>query len=177
MANLNKVMLIGRLTRDPEVRTFSNGGKVAKFGFAVNNRKKNQTTGEWEEDPVFIDVDAFSRENGRKLADLVEQYLRKGHQAYIEGNLVLDQWTDKDGQKRSKLKLNLQDLQFLEPKSQDGMGGGGMSQAPRAAASARQSKPTFAGNGGGSPYDEEQGPTDEPPARGGSGGQDEDIPF
>ena len=53
MANLNKVMLIGRLTRDPEVRMFSNGGKVAKFGFAVNNRRKNQQTGQWEDEPVF----------------------------------------------------------------------------------------------------------------------------
>ena len=80
MANLNKVMLIGRLTRDPEVRTFANGGKVAKFGFAVNNRKKNQPTGQWEDEPVFLDVEAFNRENGRKLADLVEQYLKKGDQ-------------------------------------------------------------------------------------------------
>src|SRR5260370_35319196 len=94
MANLNKVMLIGRLTRDPEVRVFSNGGKVAKFGFAVNNRKKNQATGQWEDDPVFIDVDAFNREAGRKLADPVEQYLHKGNQASIEGSLFLDQWDD-----------------------------------------------------------------------------------
>lgn len=131
MANLNKVMLIGRLTRDPEVRTFSNGGKVAKIGFAVNNRKKNQQTGQWEDDPVFIDIDAFNRETGRKLADLVEQYLRKGHQAYIEGNLVLDQWTDKDGQKHSKLKIVLQDVQFLEPRSDGALGDAG-SRASRA---------------------------------------------
>ena len=77
MANLNKVMLIGRLTRDPEVRMFSNGGKVAAFGFAVNNRKKNQATGAWEEVPVYLDVKAFNRETGRKLADTIEQYFRK----------------------------------------------------------------------------------------------------
>src|SRR2546421_13114432 len=78
MANLNKVLLIGRLTRDPEVRTFANGGKVAKFGFAVNNRRKNVSTGQWEDEPVFVDVDVFNRgENGRQ-ADLVEQSLRKG---------------------------------------------------------------------------------------------------
>jgi single-strand DNA-binding protein len=122
MANLNKVMLIGRLTRDPEVRTFPNGGKVAKIGFAVNNRKKNQQTGQWEDVPVFIDVDAFNREQGRKLADLVEQYLRKGHQVYIEGSLVLDQWTSQDGQKRSKLKVVVNDLQFLEPRKDGGSG-------------------------------------------------------
>ena len=102
MANLNKVMLIGRLTRDPEIRTFANGGKVAKFGFAVNNRRKNQQTGQWEDEPVFIDVEAFNRGESGKLADLVEQYLRKGSQVFIEGHLKLDQWTDKDGQKRSE---------------------------------------------------------------------------
>ena len=78
MANLNKVMLIGRLTRDPEMGTFANGGNVAKFGFAVNNRKKNQSTGQWEDDPVFLDVEAFNRETGRKLADLGGAILEKG---------------------------------------------------------------------------------------------------
>jgi single-strand DNA-binding protein len=125
MANLNKVMLIGRLTRDPETRTFTNGGKVANFGFAVNNRKKNQATGEWEEEPVFVDVKAFNRESGRKLADLVEQYLKKGHQAYIEGHLTLDQWTSQDGQKQSKLRVVLDDMQFLEPKAGGSSGEGG----------------------------------------------------
>src|SRR6266480_2955926 len=64
MANLNKVMLIVRLTRDPEVRMFPNGGKVAKFGFAVNNRKKNTQSGQWEDEPVFLDVEAFTRGEG-----------------------------------------------------------------------------------------------------------------
>src|SRR5258708_466222 len=111
MANPNKVMLIGRLTPDPEGRTFSNGGKAAKIGCAVNNRKKNPQSGQWEDEPVFLDIDAFNRET-RKLADLVEQYLHKGHQCYIEGHLVLDQWTDKDGQKRTKLKIVMHDVQF-----------------------------------------------------------------
>src|SRR5438093_7718871 len=92
MANLNKVMLIGRLTRDPEVRMFANGGKVAKFGFAVNNRKKNSQTGQWEDDPVFLEVDAFNRGETGKTADLVES-LHKGSQIFIEGHLVLEQWT------------------------------------------------------------------------------------
>jgi len=176
MANLNKVMLIGRLTRDPEVRTFSNGGKVAKFGFAVNNRKKNQSTGEWEDDPVFLDVEAFNRGETGKQADLAEQYLNKGREVFIEGHLKLDQWTDKEGQKRSRLLVVVENFQFIGPKP-EGMGGGGMSQAPRAATPARQTKPTFANNGGGSQYEEEPAPMDEPPARGGSGGQDDEIPF
>src|SRR6266542_3345211 len=138
MANLNKVMLIGRLTRDPEIRTFTNGGKVAKFGFAVNNRKKNQSTGQWEDDPVFLDVEAFNRGETGKQADLVEQYLHKGHQAYIEGHLQLDQWTDKnDGQKRSKLKIVMDNVQFLEPRKDGEMGGGGMG-APRSSMAPRK---------------------------------------
>jgi single-strand DNA-binding protein len=153
MANLNKVMLIGRLTRDPEVRTFSNGGKVAKIGFAVNNRKKDQATGQWVDDPVYLDIDAFNRETGRKLADLVEQYLKKGHQAYIEGNLVLDQWTDKDGQKRSKLKIVLQDLQFLEPRA-DGDGGRPQRSSQPAPRRAEAGYPSNGGGHGGGYNDE-----------------------
>jgi single-strand DNA-binding protein len=122
MANLNKVLLIGRLTRDPELRTFSNGGKVAKFGFAVNNRKKNSQTGEWEDVPVFLDVEAFNRGDLGKTADRVEQYLRKGMQVFIEGHLVLDQWTTESGEKRSKLKIVVDNWQFAEPR-QDGEGG------------------------------------------------------
>jgi single-strand DNA-binding protein len=139
MANLNKVMLIGRLTRDPEVRAFSNGGKVASFGFAVNNRRKNQQTGQWEEVPVFVDVKAFNRETGRKLADTVEQYLRKGQQVFIEGHLILEEWVGKeDGKKQSKLRVVVDDFQFLE-RREDGAGG-----APRAAARA----PAAVSNGG-----------------------------
>jgi single-strand DNA-binding protein len=163
MANLNKVMLIGRLTHDPEVRTFANGGKVAKIRFAVNNRKKNQQTGEWEHDPVYLDIDAFNRET-RKLADLVEQYLHRGDQAYIEGNLVLDQWVDKDGQKRSKLKVVLQDVQFLEPKAASPEGGG-----MRAAAPARTPARSGAPSSGGEEFDE--------PDNTSHGGQEEEIPF
>src|SRR5437773_1797108 len=121
MANLNKVMLIGRLTRDPEIRTFASGGKVAMFGFAVNNRRKNSSTGQWEDVPVFLDVEAFNRGDYGKKADLVEQYLRKGNQVFIEGHLQLDQWTTQDGQKRNKLKIVLDNMQFLEGRP-DGSG-------------------------------------------------------
>ncbi|HLJ93624.1 MAG TPA: single-stranded DNA-binding protein [Gemmataceae bacterium] len=169
MANLNKVMLIGRLTRDPEVRTFSNGGKVANFGFAVNNRKKNQTTGEWEPEAVFVDIKAFNREKGRQLADLVEQYLRKGHQAYVEGHLQLDQWTSQDGQKQSKLRIVLDDLQFLEPRA-DGAAGETGSRFQRGAGAVR----TPAAAHGSSEYGESAAePEPFAPAERG----DEAIPF
>jgi single-strand DNA-binding protein len=165
MANLNKVMLIGRLTRDPEVRMFANGGKVAHFGFAVNNRKKNAQTGQWEDEPVFIDAEAFNRGDFGKLADLVEQYLHKGNQAYLEGHLKFDQWTGQDGQKKSKLKVVVDNVQFLEPR-QDGGGGGQRTYAPR-------SQPAAASSSNNDFDAPPEGPMDAPPP----GPGEQDIPF
>ena len=167
MANLNKVMLIGRLTRDPEVRTFANGGKVAKFGFAVNNRKKDQQTGQWVDDPVFVDVEVFNRGEQGRQADLVEQSLRKGHQVFIEGHLKLDQWTDQNGQKRSKLMVVVDNFQFLE-RREDGQGGGLRAAGPAPARAA--SRAPGASSPGGEEYDE---PDNVP----GNGGQEDEIPF
>src|SRR5712691_2496723 len=155
MANLNKVLLIGRLTRDPEIRTFANGGKVAAFGFAVNNRKKNQATGQWEDEPVFLDVEAFNRGDFGKLADLTEQYLHKGNQAFIEGHLKLDQWTAQDGQKRSKLKIVVDNVQFLERRPE----GSGYSEG---------------GSRGAAPGSAMRSPTASPPME---GGYDEPMPM
>src|SRR5581483_4918277 len=162
-------MLIGRLTRDPEVRTFSNGGKVAKIGFAVNNRKKNQQTGQWEDDPVFLDCEAFNRNEGRQLADQVEQHLTKGRQIFIEGHLRMDKWTDKEGQNRSKLVVVIDNFQYLEPRP-DGMAppeGGG--RAPRSAPASRRP----AGPPAGDTFDEPE------PEHFDSGGRGEgsEIPF
>jgi single-strand DNA-binding protein len=166
MANLNKVMLIGRLTRDPEVRMFANGGKVAAFGFAVNNRKKNQQTDQWEDEPVFLDVKAFNREVGRKLADLAEQYLKKGHQTYVEGHLVLEQWQDKnDGSKRQKLVVVVDNFQFLEPRAADDGGPRGQRPATRQPAAPMSST-----------HRHEEPESFDPPEGGGSENSD-DIPF
>jgi single-strand DNA-binding protein len=175
MANLNKVMLIGRLTRDPEVRTFSNGGKVAKFGFAVNNKRKNPSTGEMEDDPVFIDVDAFNRGDYGKLADVVEQYLKKGRQIFIEGHLKLDQWTSQDGQKRSKLTVIADNVQFLEPRGEGGPGeGGGRGGAGYSSSSTprRSTAPASAPAGYG-----EHAPEPEPAESADANRPEEEIPF
>jgi single-strand DNA-binding protein len=167
MANLNKVMLIGRLTRDPEVRTFSNGGKVAKFGFAANNRKKNMSTGQWEDEPMFIDVSVFNRGESGRQADLVEQSLRKGHQVFLEGHLVLEQWDDKQtGQKRSKHALVVDNFQFLERREDGGTEGGGRYQRSASTRPAMASAPSHQG------YDDPQ-----PPIQGGPAGGEDDIPF
>jgi single-strand DNA-binding protein len=167
MANLNRVFLIGRLTADPETRSLSSGAKVTKIRFAVNNPTRNQQSGEWEDNPVFVDVDIWN--SGKStLADRAEQSLRKGMQIFIEGRLKLDQWTAQDGQKRSKLFVVASNFQFLEPR---GEGSGGYS---RSAAPAGSNVPAKKSN-----YDEpppggfSDGPPDGPPDLPG----DSDIPF
>lgn len=125
MANLNKVMLIGRLTRDVETRTFSNGGKVAKFGFAVTStRKKNQQTGKWEDEPCFLDVEVFNRGEFGKKADTAEQYLSKGKQIFVEGHLKMENWTSQDGQKRNKIVVVCENFEFLDSREGGAQGGG-----------------------------------------------------
>ena len=183
MANLNKVMLIGRLTRDPEPIQIGGATSGAKFGFAVNNRKQNRDTQQWEDVPVFIDMEIWNRGES-KQADRVLSTLRKGQQVFIEGHLKLDQWDDKNGGgKRTKLMVVVEQFQYLEPR-QDGEGGG-MRPAPtrqpaRAGAgnSGGYGRPSGGGyNGGGDDYGE-----DAPPPSNNRGGpkpppNDDDIPF
>ena len=111
MANLNKVMLIGRLTRDPESKTTGGGTKVVTFGTAVNNRRKERD-GSYQDVPMFIEAVAFN-----KTGEVIEQYCRKGSQVYLEGRLDLEQWDDKNtGQKRSKHKVVVDNVQLLDSK-------------------------------------------------------------
>ncbi|MFM1559724.1 MAG: single-stranded DNA-binding protein [Roseibacillus sp.] len=114
MANLNKVMLIGNLTRDPELRYTPKGTAVADIGMAINRVWTNDQ-GERQEDTTFVDVTLWGRQ-----AELAQQYLSKGRPVYIEGRLQMDTWEDKNsGQKRSKLKVVGENMQFI------GSGGGG----------------------------------------------------
>jgi single-strand DNA-binding protein len=115
----NRLILLGRLTRDPEAKTFSNGGKVAKFSLATTGeRKKDQATGKWQEVPCFIDCEVFNRGEFGKLADTAEQYLTKGQQVYAEAHLKTESWTSADGQKRSKLVAVVDSFQMVGSKSQ-----------------------------------------------------------
>jgi single-strand DNA-binding protein len=126
MASFNKVILVGNLTRDPELRYTPKGTAIAKIGVAVN-RVWTTETGEKKEEVTFVDVDVFGR-----TAENVGQYMRKGRPILIEGRLRLDQWDDKQsGQKRSKLGVVAETVQFLG----SGPGGaeGGAPAAPRAA--------------------------------------------
>jgi single-strand DNA-binding protein len=131
MASFNKVILVGNLTRDPEVRYTPKGVAIAKLGIAVNRTWKTET-GEQKEEVTFVDVDAFG-----KQAEVIGQYLKKGRPILIEGRLRLDQWDDKQsGQKRSKLGVVLEAFQFLDSGNREGGAGSSSGRAPMGAAAA-----------------------------------------
>ena len=133
MASFNKVILVGNLTRDPELRYTPKGTAIAKFGLAVN-RAWTSESGEKKEEVTFVDIDVFGR-----TAENVAQYMRKGSPMLVEGRLRLDQWDDKQtGQKRSKLGVVGEIIQFLgSPRA----GEGGAPAAPRAATAAAPAAP------------------------------------
>ena len=149
MPNYNKVMLMGRLTRDPEVRYSANGTAITNIGLAVNRNWRNQD-GQTQEEVTFVDVTAFG-----KRGEAVGQYLKKGRPIFIEGHLRMEQWDDKQtGQKRSKLAIIMDAFEFIDSR---GEGEGG----------------NFSG-GGGAPA-----AGGAAPAAGGGGGfaEDDDVPF
>jgi len=166
MAYLNKVFLIGNLTRDPELRVTPKGTAICQFGLAVNRQFKDES-GQTRDETSFIDIEAWG-----KQGELVSKYLTKGSPAMVEGRLKLDQWEDKQsGQKRSKLKVVLENVQFLSGGNRGGQGGGG-------------------GEGGGEEgFDQTPIERNSPPARNSGGGNnrksapppaqdiDEDVPF
>ncbi len=107
MANLNKVMLIGNLTRDIELRSIAGGQSVGNFGLAVN-RQYTTKEGAKQEEVTFIDCEVWG-----KQADIMKQYLSKGRPVFIEGRLKLDTWEDKEGKKQSKIRVVVENFQFL----------------------------------------------------------------
>ena len=118
MANLNKVMLIGNVTRDPEIRYTPKGTALVDLGLAVN-RRYTADNGEKREETTFVDITFWGR-----TAEIANEYLKKGRSVYVEGRLQLDSWDDKaTGQKRSKLKIVGEEMQMLG--SREGGGGGG----------------------------------------------------
>ena len=138
MPNYNKVILMGNLTRDPEVRYTSSGTAIAKLGMAINRHWRNQD-GQQQEETTFVDVDAFGRQ-----AETIGQYLKKGRPIMVEGRLKLDQWEDKQtGQKRSKMGVTLENFQVL-----DSRGEGGGNAVGGAAPAAGGAAPAAGGGGG-----------------------------
>lgn len=131
MASFNKVILVGNLTRDPELRYTPKGTAIAKLGLAVN-RVWTTEGGEKKEEVTFVDVDVFGR-----TAENVGQYMRKGRPILIEGRLRLEQWDDKQtGQKRSRLGVVAETVQFLGSANGGEGGGGSAPRPPRPAAAA-----------------------------------------
>ena len=106
MASYNKVILMGNLTRDPELRVTANGNSICKLGLATS-RVYSTKDGERREETTFVDIDAFG-----KQAEVISKYMRKGRPIMVEGRLKLDQW-ESDGQKRSKLSVVLENFQFI----------------------------------------------------------------
>jgi single-strand DNA-binding protein len=150
MANYNKVMLMGNLTRDPQLSYTPNQLAVVDFGLAINRKWKGQD-GTMHEDTCFVDCTCFGRQ-----AENINKYLSKGRPVFVEGRLTYDSWTAQDGTKRSKLKVTVENFQFLPT---GGQGGGG----------------------GGNSYRDQSRSTSPSPDHGGSQvppqGGDDDIPF
>ncbi len=162
MASFNKVVLLGNVTRDPELRYISSGTAVTEIGLAVNDRRKT-ASGEWVEETTFVDVTLWGR-----TAEIAGEYVTKGAPLMIEGRLKLDTW-EKDGKKNSKLRVVGEKMVLLGSKG-EGSRGGGQGRPARATAGGRP--PATAG---------EDYSQSEPDYDGGqpSGGvaADDDIPF
>ena len=118
--SINRVLITGNLTRDPELRSTGSGMSVLKMGVAVNDSRKNQQTGEWEEVPNFIDVVVFG-----KRGEAISRFLSKGAKVAIEGKLRWSSWEDKDsGAKRSKIEVIADEIEFLSSRNEGGSGSG-----------------------------------------------------
>ena len=125
MASYNKVILMGNLTRDPELQYLPSGTAVAKFGLAVNRVYTDRQSGERKEDACFVDITAWARQ-----AEVCNEYLQKGSPVFLEGRLNFNSWETDDGQRRSKLDVVADRVQFIGGRQDgDGGGGGGYDQA------------------------------------------------
>ncbi len=162
--SLNKVMLIGNLGSDPEVRSTTGGGRVANFSLATS-RTWNNASGEKQEKTEWHRCIVWNTKNG-KLADIVEQYLKKGRQVYVEGSIEYRQWQDKENQTRYSTEINVRELMMLGNRGDAGGDfqgeGAGRSRAP-AAAGAKSGAAT-----GGADFEDFPGALED---------ADDDLPF
>lgn len=163
MASYNRVILLGNLTRDPELRYIPSGTAVSEIGLAVNDRRKG-ANGEWIEETTFVDVTLWGR-----TAEIASEYLSKGSPALIEGRLKLDTWETNDGQKRSKLKVICEKMQLLGGRGGGG-GGGGPSEGGSRAPARRGGASSHSEYNQAPPADVYDAPPPEPPPG-------DDIPF
>lgn len=158
MPNYNKVLLMGNITRDIELKHTASSQAVATIGLAVNRRYKTKD-GEDREDTTFVDCEAWGR-----TAEVIHQYFGKGKPIFIEGRLKLDQWEDKEGKKQSKLRVVIEGFEFVESRGGGEGGGGGGGGGARSGGGNRDYAPSRSTGG-----------------RGGQGThqpvEEEDIPF
>lgn len=125
--SINKVIITGNLTRDPELKSTGSGMAVLKMGVAVNDRAKNQQTGEWEDRPNFIDLVMFGTR-----AESISRFLSKGSKVAVEGKLRWSSWENPQGEKRSKIEVVVDEIEFLSARDSGGgstFSGGGGSEA------------------------------------------------
>jgi len=164
MASFNRVVLLGNVTRDPELRYIANGTAVTEIGLAVNDRRKT-ASGEWVDETTFVDVTLWGR-----TAEIAGEYVTKGSPLMIEGRLKLDTW-EKDGKKNSKLRVVGERMVLL----------GSKGEGPRGGGQGQQARPQRASQGRGTSSAEEDFSQSEPDYHGSqaSGGvaADDDIPF
>ncbi len=183
MPNLNKVQLMGNITRDPEVRYTPKGTAVTDISLAIN-RNFNSDDGERREETTFVDITFWGRQ-----AEVIGEYMKKGRPLYVEGRLQLDSWEDKtSGQQRSRLKVVGENFQFLGGREDGGgSGGGGQSRSSSGSGSGAQSDSGGGGGGSNEEYQESRGDSSPqapprqassaPPQSSGPGDDDDDIPF
>jgi len=172
MASFNKVILMGNLTRDVELRHTNSGTPVTEIGLAVNEKRKD-ANGQWVEETTFVDITLWGR-----TAEVCNEYLGKGSGVLIEGRLKLDQWDDKQtGQKRSKLRVTGERMTML-PRGENrggGGGGGGNFQDSNPAPPTQSFQQQSQGNQGTQQFQSEPAPMDNPQAS--PPPVDDDIPF
>ena len=113
--SINRVTVTGNLTRNPELKTTQSGTAVLNIGIAVNDRRKNQLTGEWEDAPNFFTVVAFGNR-----AEALAKHLRKGSKIAVDGKLRYRAWEAQDGSKRSTVEIVADDIEFMDPRPQNG---------------------------------------------------------
>ena len=165
MPNLNKVMLMGNLTRDPEIKYTPKGTAIAQLGLAVNRTWSNDA-GEKQEEVTFVDVELFGR-----VAEIAGEYLKKGRPVFVEGRLKLDSWDDKaTGQKRSKMKVVGENIQLLGSREGGGGGSGGGEREYSESRPSGESRPAR-------PAGRPAAPPPRPPADPDLDAAEDDIPF
>lgn len=171
--SINRVNISGNLTRNPELRATASGTQILSFGVAVNDRRRNSQTGEWEDYPNYVDCVVFGAR-----ADALSRFLSKGSKVAIEGKLRYSSWESKDGQRRSKLEVVVDEVEFLNPRGQQPSGG-----APQVQPGGYQAQqggyqqPAYSAPAPAAPAPQQGGyqqPVQTPPS---NDVYDEDIPF